>query len=84
MPPDQVPCCPPPPSPSRLQRLKEVIEAQYEDFLRCDVSDDNATKLVMRLRIKQPEEDKVSGAVADETTLKKLDHVRPRCQTCFL
>lgn len=51
------------------------IGAEYEDFLHCIYTDDNAPKLVLRLRILLEEGGKggEEGGEATDETLKKLD-----------
>ena len=63
-----------------MEQISEKITAGFGDDLNCIFNDDNAEKLVLRIRIMGGDDGKMSSQVGDEEQVDKMeDDVFLRC-----
>lgn len=62
-----------------MEAISEKINSGFGDDLNCIFNDDNADKLILRLRIMNNEDGKINGNDDDETFDKMEDDMFLRC-----
>jgi len=62
-----------------MEAISEKINAGFGDDLNCIFNDDNADKLVLRIRIMNSEDGKINGGDDDDNVDKMEDDMFLRC-----
>lgn len=62
-----------------MEAISEKINSGFGDDINCIFNDDNAEKLILRLRIMNNEDGKINGNDDDETFDKIEDDMFLRC-----
>lgn len=62
-----------------MEAISEKINAGFGDDLNCIFNDDNADKLILRIRIMNGEDGKMNGGDDEDTVDKMEDDMFLRC-----